>query len=266
MKSAIQRWIRSEFFLWTTVLAIALVYANWLWHADTRSAHRAVAGWARRAVACLPGGDAAPRRASQAAAAPRPEAIEVIGRAPSDQLGIAGARRIASKTVDDAGGARQAGPAETRPPTAGALARAATEATSRSPQLTRVSLGSRPKRSAGEVPQAAPVRNPVVGGVAFEDGLRLFWRGDYRRSAEAFRVAAYHAPDDAVSCYFLALCEYHAGARADAEKSLAQATVLEADKPASDLGRLLERVQGPVRTWLEDARRRAGVGPYRPRE
>jgi hypothetical protein len=51
-----------------------------------------------------------------------------------------------------------------------------------------------------------------------------------------------------------------------AEQTLVSAVQLEADHPVPNLGRMMQRVQGPERRWMEIARRRAKVGPYRPRE
>jgi hypothetical protein len=100
---------------------------------------------------------------------------------------------------------------------------------------------------------------------SFDRGLRRFWKSGYAEAAVAFRAAIERRPDDPTYHYFLALSDYLSGRRKQAERWLARAVELEAEHPAPELGRLLQRVQGPHRRWLQAARIKARVGPYRPR-
>jgi hypothetical protein len=104
------------------------------------------------------------------------------------------------------------------------------------------------------------------GQVWFGTGLQFLWGGAYAEAARAFEAASGCAPDDPTYYYFRAISQYAEGRRAVAEQTLVSAVQLEADHPVPNLGRMMQRVQGPERRWMEIARRRAQVGPYRPRE
>lgn len=256
MKSLIARWIRSEFCLWSCVLAVTALYANWLWHYDTRTAQRALAGWANRVSACLPFRDSS-RKAAHNTTAQQTAAAKSLARS-----------RLLELPTGDAGGSTD-GRQPRIDQTGFAVAVNASEA-----------VGSEPRRDSPVSPTA--VSNPVdhvratptsqpdsrkridadAAAVAFEDGLRRFQRYEYGLAAQEFEIAATGLPRDARPRYFLAISRYFAGERAAADHSLSEATRVESSYPAPDLGRLLERVQGPVRIWLEDARRKERVGPY----
>jgi hypothetical protein len=110
-----------------------------------------------------------------------------------------------------------------------------------------------------------PGRDRAAALASFDRGLQSFWRSEHAEALVAFGEAIERWPDDPSFHYFLALSHYLAGDREQAERTLAIAVELEAQHPVPDLGRLLERVQGPHRRWMQAARIEAKVGPYRPR-
>lgn len=100
---------------------------------------------------------------------------------------------------------------------------------------------------------------------AFETGLHHFWRNDLATAIRSFETASRYESEEPTYRYFLALARYLGDRRSKAEQDLAAAVLLEREFPAPDLGQQLQRIQGPHRIWLENARRHAQVGPYRPR-
>lgn len=100
----------------------------------------------------------------------------------------------------------------------------------------------------------------------FSIGLLHYWRREFDRAIPAFEAAAAYRPNDPTYGYFLALSLFVGGRRPEAERVLQAAVQLESRHVAPDLGRVMERVQGPHRLWMENARRAAKVGPYHPRD
>jgi hypothetical protein len=107
-----------------------------------------------------------------------------------------------------------------------------------------------------------PLARMSVAGMTAADAPRLYYRGyalffarDYAAAARNFRAASELDGNDARTWYYLALAERERGDREAANQALAQAVRLHRKGlPKSDLiGRALERVQGPARTWLRDA-------------
>jgi hypothetical protein len=55
----------------------------------------------------------------------------------------------------------------------------------------------------------------------------------------------------------LALTQLEHGDQSSADATLARAAALEAEQPVAGFGKLMERVQGQRRVWLEAARQQA---------
>lgn len=98
----------------------------------------------------------------------------------------------------------------------------------------------------------------------FSAGLRSLSTNELATAMRAFEAASLRLPQEPTFRYFLAITQYLSGRRSESEQTLATAVQLEKQQPAPGLGRVMQRVQGPHRTWMENARRRAQVGPYRP--
>jgi hypothetical protein len=90
----------------------------------------------------------------------------------------------------------------------------------------------------------------------FASGVKLFHQGAYEAAAREFAAAAELSPIAARHLYFQALATYQLGDREAAESLAKHAVALEKSHPGESWGRMMERVQGPHRIWLEDARRR----------
>ena len=90
----------------------------------------------------------------------------------------------------------------------------------------------------------------------FESGLTSFWQGQYEEALVEFDSATKAAPSQAKYAYFHALALYGAGREADALTVVAAAVELEQDTRSLNWGRMMERVQGNPRLWIESARKR----------
>jgi len=96
--------------------------------------------------------------------------------------------------------------------------------------------------------------------VRFGNGLHKFWSRHYDEALERFQAARRTDPTDAAYLYFSALAYLRSGQADLAKTALAEAVALEASYPIPNWGRMMERVQGRQRVWLEEARTDAAMG------
>ncbi|MGL4553559.1 MAG: hypothetical protein ACRC33_20550, partial [Gemmataceae bacterium] len=85
-------------------------------------------------------------------------------------------------------------------------------------------------------------------------GTALFFRGEYDGAARLLLGAATLDPKDARTWAYLALAERERGDAAAAARARAEAARLYRSglPKANEVGRALERVQGPARAWLRE--------------
>jgi hypothetical protein len=93
----------------------------------------------------------------------------------------------------------------------------------------------------------------------FVTGLDLYRSAKHRAALAEFAAAVNADPDNAKYVYFCALAQRQLGLHDLAESSVARAVHLEQAAPVANWGRVMERVQGPSRLWLEDARRQVAL-------
>jgi hypothetical protein len=88
----------------------------------------------------------------------------------------------------------------------------------------------------------------------FAAGLSLFQTGKYQAAMEAFEAALNADSHNAKYAYFCALAQREVGQTQRADWFLALGIQLEQTAPIPNWGRVMERVQGNGRIWLETAR------------
>lgn len=98
--------------------------------------------------------------------------------------------------------------------------------------------------------------------VWFGDGLHKFWSRRYQDAIGRFQAARKVDPTNPAYVYFLALAYKRSGQKDLAETALAEAIELEAGYRVSNWGKMMERVQGKERVWLEDAKMRGELRRY----
>lgn len=98
------------------------------------------------------------------------------------------------------------------------------------------------------------------GSPAFARGLRSYWDGNMNEALRSFDAAAAAEPQNALYHYYRALAFYNLEGAEAASQWLDRAVALERQAPVEHWGRSMERVQGRVRLWVEQARRDAGIG------
>lgn len=101
---------------------------------------------------------------------------------------------------------------------------------------------------------AREVQHEILRPEAFRVGVEYFWAERFNLSIESFQQAQRVQPTDAAISYFLALSQFRNGAVEAARKSVRAAVAIERVSPLADYYELMERVQGPMRTWLESQR------------
>lgn len=106
-----------------------------------------------------------------------------------------------------------------------------------------------------QTPEEAAV--PVDAQQLFRAGLEQFYRGDYAGAMTALEQASRQDTTNAKYAYFWALAAHQAGAQDQAELAVRDAVQREIGAPVANWGRVMERVQGTARLWLEQARRNA---------
>jgi len=99
---------------------------------------------------------------------------------------------------------------------------------------------------------AAAVAEPRV---LFSRGLRDYWQSDFAAAAPQLQQAATAEPKNARYAYFWALALRQSGDLKAADTALTEAVKREAKNPLPHFGRMMERVQGEHRLWLEAARK-----------
>lgn len=92
-------------------------------------------------------------------------------------------------------------------------------------------------------------------GPSFEEGLRMYREGDFDAALSAFEAVAAAEPNNALCGYYQALALWQLGDLETADAALEQAVELESQYPIEQFGRKMERVQGRIRLWLDNARR-----------
>lgn len=91
----------------------------------------------------------------------------------------------------------------------------------------------------------------------FADALHLYWSRRYAEAAERFAAAEELDSTQPLYIYFLALAELQGGHRPEADAALRRAVAIESANPIAGWGTTMERVQGPPRAWIENARHAA---------
>ncbi|REK06708.1 MAG: hypothetical protein DWQ37_21910 [Planctomycetota bacterium] len=94
---------------------------------------------------------------------------------------------------------------------------------------------------------------------AFARGLQSYRNGNLGDAQMAFGAATAADPDNALYLYHQALVAYDQYGAEAANDWLARAIDAERESPVKNWGRRMERVQGQVRLWIEQARRQAGL-------
>ena len=89
----------------------------------------------------------------------------------------------------------------------------------------------------------------------FISGTRLYHQGAYDAAAKEFATAAELVPTKAKYVYFQALATYQKGDVEAAAALVKNAVQIEEANPGENWGRMMERVQGPHRLWVEEVRR-----------
>jgi TolA-binding protein len=117
----------------------------------------------------------------------------------------------------------------------------------------RIATPQQPQRS-----ESVNAVNPLEAEKFYADGLNFYFDRDYAAAERAFATAVENDSQDARYYYFLGLARLALNDRRRALEDLDQGAMLEAmNKPApAVVSAALERVQGPVRRVLNDARNR----------
>jgi len=97
---------------------------------------------------------------------------------------------------------------------------------------------------------------PLTGDarLAFSAGLDLFRHGNHRDAAEAFSRAAVLDSTNAKYAYFWAIAAKNSDEDELADRAATEAMRRERTQPVDDWGRVMERVQGTARVWVEQVR------------
>lgn len=103
-----------------------------------------------------------------------------------------------------------------------------------------------PHRAVGH----ARIDNP-----SFAAGWQAYRGQNYRAALETLNAVTEAEPNNAAARYALALTQLELGNRDLANSTLAEAAAIEAKHPVANWGKLMERVQGQKRVWLEAARK-----------
>lgn len=90
---------------------------------------------------------------------------------------------------------------------------------------------------------------------SFAAGWLAYRSGNFALSIETLNSVVSAEPHNAAAAYGLALAHFDLGHRDAADAALAQAVAVESEHPVAGFGKLMERVQGSRRVWLEAARR-----------
>ncbi len=88
----------------------------------------------------------------------------------------------------------------------------------------------------------------------FVEGLQQYRGGDFENARTSFAQATKLEAEDARYAYFWALAAKQLGNTKQADEALAIAAQREINHPVKGWGKLMERVQGSIRLWLEEAR------------
>ena len=99
------------------------------------------------------------------------------------------------------------------------------------------------------------VAHEQIENPSFAQGWLAYRKGNYRLALETLSAVVVTEPHNAAARYGLALSNLQLGDRDAADAALAQAAAVEAEHPIAGYGKLMERVQGRERLWLEAARR-----------
>jgi hypothetical protein len=91
----------------------------------------------------------------------------------------------------------------------------------------------------------------------FAQGWQAYRSGNYGEALETLSDVAASDPRNAAAHYGLALAQLEHGDQSSADSTLARAAAIETEQPVAGFGRLMERVQGQRRVWLEAARQQA---------
>ena len=124
-------------------------------------------------------------------------------------------------------------------------------------------MAPEPKKALPLAPNEASVGRGAFRAVAheqienpsFADGWLAYRKGNFRLAHETLSAVVASEPHNAAAHYGLALSHLQLGDRGAADAALALAVVVEAEHPIAGYGKLMERVQGRERLWLEAARR-----------
>jgi hypothetical protein len=97
------------------------------------------------------------------------------------------------------------------------------------------------------------------GSASFEQGLSAYRGGSLNEAVRQFEEASSAEPNNALYHYYRALAQHDMYGAEAAGDALAQAVEAERREPVKGWGKLMERVQGRNRLWIEKARREAGL-------
>ena len=99
------------------------------------------------------------------------------------------------------------------------------------------------------------LRSETDGRDYYLTGMELYRGAQFDLAAKEFDNASQASPDNAKYAYFRALALHCSGQANGAYEALAVAVELEKQSPVENWGRVMSRVQGNVRIWLEDGRK-----------
>lgn len=115
-----------------------------------------------------------------------------------------------------------------------------------------------------QVPDSLNQPNPVLAETHFARGMQMYWDDKFSNAEEQFKQAISYSKNDARYFYFLGLSQL--GQKTKAKRELAyynleQASRLEMENlPGSDrINFALERIQGPLREFVNGFRRKAAL-------
>jgi hypothetical protein len=91
--------------------------------------------------------------------------------------------------------------------------------------------------------------------------MQAFRRNEHQSAIAELDAGFKLLPHDARFLYFKALALWRMGERQQAQTALEAAVKLESEHPVKNYGRLMERIQGAPRVWLEKQRRRLSTTP-----
>lgn len=136
-----------------------------------------------------------------------------------------------------------------------------TQAVSRSQTTEQTPSPQSPTpQASGQWVAARPVfttstAEPLNAEHLYNKAMTHYWDGRYAEARDCLDSAIGQAPNNPSAWYFKGLCELTLGDGLAAQASVKQGAAIQAtnESLSHEVGRSLERVQGPVRLWIEQA-------------